>query len=241
MVQVVDGLESTKMNFVKIVLCTVLLWHLLYVEGVKFDLFSVPADQTELDVACCLDRFDKYREEGRIKQRSIVALLPDASDISRVEAEENSLLWSFEVWQSKNYRETYGSVSTEKNYILLETDEKGFSMNLSRSSNVCVVKIIQCNIWNNSIRAEHPSERCMISNRADIRKERMTSLQAAGAASFPFAYYDTAKGKLKGIDISLTTTLAEKLELPLSVNMLNINTSEALNAPHSPLEFSYDR
>lgn len=241
------------MKFVKIVLCAV-FWHMLYVEGLKLELFLNPNPTEQSEFECCLDRFEDDLAKFKIKQKSVVVVLLNTGDGPQNEptSTRNALRpnpWSIEVWQHQNYLKSQLSgkpFPTGHNYILIGTGLTGeiteaqlteFRSNLPRLSNVCIGKIISKNNRN----SKHPkrSSRCTILNVSDSQKKSAVSLHAAGMALVPFAYYDESKGEMKGIDVSLITTLAEKLELTLSLDVLETNKSE--NAHQSGIGFLNNR
>lgn len=246
---------ETKMNIVKMLLCA-LLCHLVCVEGIELELFLNSSDQTDFDVACCFERFEKLLTHGKIKQRSAVIVLPDGSDISDVEDISSGNLiqknpWSLEIWQLKNQESLHSRFRTgQNNYILMETDENvnrftEFRFQLSRnkihsmtSLNVCIVKAIPNISRKNSIQAKRC---CTIQNRSNIFTKPVIQLHAAGTVSAPFFHNDGDNGTWKGIDVSLITTLAEKLKLTLRIDVLGTNKLETLNSPQSAIGFLLNR
>lgn len=50
--------------------------------------------------------------------------------------------------------------------------------------------------------------------------QELETLHVAGISSNPFVFYDAVSGNLKGFDVSLITTVANKLGMPISINVL---------------------
>lgn len=157
------------MYFVKLFLCIFLI---KLAESIDSELFLGSIDQTDSSVGRCLDLFEENLTKQELNYRSVVILMPDASDDLEVEKifVENlkpKNLWSVEIWQSAQYGDTreWLRINAHQNkYILIQddTDEdrttktlirKLFSTknksDLKTSPSVCIVKTIQ-NL-NNSI------------------------------------------------------------------------------------------
>lgn len=237
------------MYFLKLFFCIFLI---KFVEGINSKLFLGSVDQTESSVARCLDLFEENLTKQELKCRSVVILMPDASDDFEVdkifvESSTRKNLWSVEIWQSTQYGNTHKwfRLNAHQNkYILIQNDtdedqttkafiEKQFSTKnkneLMSSPSICIVKTVRNR--NNSIGVKHTDSRCSlfkVSNVADNRLES-TGIHVAGFTSSPFAYYDAVKDKLKGIDISLVTTVAVKLKLSMFVHLIGADKSESSN------------
>lgn len=210
------------------------------------DVLLNSTDQAETDITCCFELFEDVLTDQQLKHRSVVVLMPDTSDTHVenifVENSRRKYPWSVEIWQSETYKWPLSNAN-QNNYILVQGDkrgqtteaffEKSFSMknknNLMHLSSICAVKTVR--IRRNSTRVKHRCDQCSmlnVSSLADMRKES-TTLHAMGIASVPFAYYDGRRGYLKGVDISVVKTVAEKLNASLFVHVFVANETEYLN------------
>lgn len=156
--------------------------------------------------------------------------------------------WSVEFWDLNKcsiIKQCISSIATKNHFIFIENDESDHAArgqfdkfhsilpkNKNRflsSSNICVVKKAQKEFRANWTGVE-PSDDviCTLanvtnSNPADTVKKALIPplLRVAQFDSVPFAYKDKTKGHLKGIEMSLLKTVAEKLKMPMEVLVID--------------------
>lgn len=234
-----------KMNLVKLFLCVFLI-H--FARGLDSELFFNSIDETETNIACCFDIFEKLSVDDSFERRSAVILLPDASNTVQVEKVfiENSrrkIPWSFEVWQWKNHPKTIAPGKT--NYIFLQSDQmtneqfekiisqlSRYKPDLASSLRICIVESLQ-----KTIRKES-GEDCSLTIVSNSRDGNIWKRKTA--SSDPFAYFDANNGNPWGIEVSLIKTVAEKLQFSMIINVNDSHRSNTSNG-HSVHEDIADR
>lgn len=199
--------------------------------GIDLEKYTISNDETQSDIACCIDLFDKDPTPER-KHTSVVILMPvgGVAPVNNIfmENSRRKNWWPVEIWQTTP--EWFPFDSHQNKYILVQSDE-GVEManafyekfhsstkknDLRHSSSICIVKTArghQCSLYN-------------IPGLTAISKE-LSALNAMGVATTPFAYHYA--GNLKGIDISLITTVSQRLKLPLFNHVIGANKSESLS------------
>lgn len=191
-----------------------------------------------------------------VKHRSAIIFELGASVECRVEQLFHSYTWSVEIWRPEmclNTRKCLDSIDSENNYIIVQSNdserkakeqlERFLSVLMEnkkkflRSSNICTVKIIPSNFSDDLIQLKHSSndKRCILRPimkgiGATVLNGVEALLHAAGVTSTPFAYYDATERTTKGLDISLIDAAANKLDLPIIVEVIDVDKFRNFNA-----------
>lgn len=206
--------------------------------GYDVKLFFGSSEKGKLDISCCLEHFERLPVNLSTGQCSVVLLLPDqmsSYQIDSVYMEETRRvgLCSVQIWQARKYlliQRGYTSTPLNNKYIIFEESPVKDAQTVAMLSNnrsdfdtlsrVCIVRNMSRVGPFHRNRAD-PGCSLMTSNAVPVLKRSSDALRVAGTASRPSVYFDAKNGSLKGVEVSLIKTIAEKLQLPLLVNVID--------------------